>query len=187
MPLCFSALQGEYLSSLRSCYDDRIYPVSGTVVDTDGASLAAGAAASASSSTTSSSSSGSAAAPSTTAAVSAASTFTSSAPAPSATASASVGVNFQQKIEVAPLTQLTALGEMLSLDEVGGGGGGGGGQGQGQGQDREDLSLSFSLRSAVEQRTTAPRQSVIVIASLVDKVTNTQKTLTARAAGRLTW
>lgn len=81
------SLQGEYLSSLRACYDDRLFPAPGAE-SIDGPS-ASDASATASSSST---------------------------PAAAATASGSGGVNFQQKIEVAPLDQLTAMGDVAGDD-----------------------------------------------------------------------
>ena len=82
-----------------------------------------------------------------------------------ATGGAALGANFQQKIEVTSLTQLTALGDIV-----------------GAGADTdfaEDVAsvADVSLRSAVESRVAnsasiVPRQSLIVIASLVSKLPN---------------
>jgi len=65
------------------------------------------------------------------------------------------GANFQQKIELAPLMQLAALGADGADDEQG-----------------SDAAASVGLRSAIEQRSSAPRASVIVVASFVSKLPN---------------
>jgi len=72
---------------LRACYDDRLFPAPGST-SCDGPSKAEKAASSD-------------AAPS-----------SSSAAAAAAAASSVAGINFQQKIEVAPLAQLTAMGDV---------------------------------------------------------------------------
>lgn len=141
-----AGLQGEYLTSLRAGYDDRLQ-----LQQAENAAAANAASAVDGS-------------------VTAAAVPASSAPAPTAAASsaAASGVNFQQKIEVTSLTQLTALGDIA-----------GAGASDAADEYAEDVSAidsssSVSLRSAVESRaaSSAPRQSIIVIASLVSKLPN---------------
>ena len=138
-----SALQGEYLSSIRNCYDDRrfhtsLYSSQEAAADAARASAAAAAAAEGGDAVLD-----------------------------------SVGTNFQQKIELAPLAQLTALGDIAAQQKQ-------------QHDDDDELGRSDAatapsdadvrVRSAVESRSgeesAAARRSVIVVASLVSKVPN---------------
>jgi tRNA(Leu) C34 or U34 (ribose-2'-O)-methylase TrmL len=152
-----TGVQGAFLTSRRDHYDDRVFPAPNTVsVGGVQVPLAAAAANSAG----------------------AAATTTDLATSAKPTASsAGRGANFQQKIELAPLTQLAAMGDITqqsptsisssgagtaeetddSDDASGDSTGGGGG---------------VRLRSAVEQRSSAARQSVIVVASFVSKLPN---------------
>lgn len=82
-----------------------------------------------------------------------------SSPADTAVASTA---NFQQKIDVSPLTQLSALGDITADPQPA----------DANGDDDDATSSSVTLRDAVTQRTSAVRQSVIVVASLVGKLPN---------------
>ncbi len=147
LPYCLcvvcSALQGEYLSLIRDCYDDRRFPP--LVRAAEAPPVAASAAST--------------------------STEDDDAQGSNTSAAAAAGTNFQQKIELAPLAQLTALGDIAQQQAASNSSGDG--TLDGESAALVDGGGDVRLRSAVESHTSSSsRQSVIVIASLVSKLPN---------------